>query len=72
MVKVVCAILSSSEALLQWAAPHLTLTPDFSNIRLSRPGGCIDHSGSLAERQRRSPHGYVYEHYSLGSPGKIA
>ena len=55
-VKVVCTILSSPETLLQWAAPHLTLTPDFSNIRLSRPGGCIDHSGSLAERRRRSPH----------------
>ena len=55
-VKVVCTILSSPETLLQWAAPHLTLTPDFSSIRLSRPGGCIDHSGSLAERRRRSPH----------------
>jgi len=55
-VKVVCTILSSPETLLQCAAPHLTLTPHFSSIRLSRPGGCIDHSGSLAERQRRSPH----------------
>ena len=33
-VEVVCSILSSPEILLQWAAPHLTLTPDFSRIRL--------------------------------------
>ena len=55
-VKVVCTILSSPETSLHWTAPHLTLIHDFSNIRLSRPGGCIDHSGSLAERRRRSPH----------------
>ena len=57
-VKVVCTILSSPETLLQWAAPHLTVTPDYSGIRLSGPGGCIDHLESLAERQRRSPHGW--------------
>ena len=35
------------ETLLKWAVPHLTLTPDLSSIRLSKPGGagCIDHSG---------------------------
>ena len=38
------------------AAPHLTLTHDFSSIRLGGPGGCIDSTESLAERQRRSPH----------------
>ena len=50
-------MLSSPETLLQWAASHFTLTLDFSSIiRLSRPGGCIGHSGSLTERRRRSPH----------------
>ena len=37
-------------------APHLTLTHDFSSIRLGGPGGCTDPTRSLAERQRRSPH----------------
>jgi hypothetical protein len=37
-------------------APHLTLTHDFSSIRLGGPGGSIDPTESLAERQRRSPH----------------
>ena len=34
MVKVVCTILSSPETSLQWAAPHVTLTPDFSDLSL--------------------------------------
>ena len=38
-------------------ATYLTLTHDFSSIRLGEPGGCIDSTESLAERQRRSPHG---------------
>jgi hypothetical protein len=37
-------------------ARGFTLTPDFSSIRLSRPGSCIDQAESLAERQGRSPH----------------
>ena len=35
---------------------HLTLNHGFPIIWLSRPGGCIDPTESLAERQRRSPH----------------
>ena len=38
-------------------ATHLTLNHGFPIIRLSQPGGCIDPTGSLAERQRRSPRG---------------
>jgi hypothetical protein len=60
--KIVFTILKSPEAsLLQLTsvASHLTLTPDFSSIRLSRPRGCINSTESLAERQRRSPHGYI-------------
>ena len=38
-------------------ATHLTLNLGFPIIRLSQPGGCIDPTGSLAERQRRSPRG---------------
>ena len=54
-VKVVCTILKSPETSLQWAATHLTLTPDFSSIWLSEPWGCIDPTESLAEHQRCSP-----------------
>ena len=38
-------------------ATHLTLNHGFPIIRLSQPGGCMDPTGSLAERQRRSPRG---------------
>ena len=57
-VKAVYAILYSPEAsLLQVVATHLTLNHGFPIIRLSQPGGCIDPTESLAERQRRSPRG---------------
>ena len=41
-------------------ATHLTLNHGFPIIRLSQPGGCIDPTESLAERQRRSPRGWQH------------
>ena len=72
-VKIVCIILYSSEISLHYTciacntATHLTLTPDFSSIWLSGPGGCIGPTEPLAECQRHSPQGLVM-HYRGSNP----
>ena len=42
--------------LLYCTAPHLTITHDFSSIRVGGSAGCIDPIGPQAELRRRSPH----------------
>ena len=51
-------------------APHLTLTHNFSGIRLDGPGGRIDPIdaiGPLAERKRRSPHDQAEPGFELAT-----
>ena len=48
-------------------APHLTLTHDFSLIRLGGPGGRLDPVGPLAERQRRSSHDQAEPGFDLAT-----
>ena len=46
---------------------HFTLNHGFPFIWVSWPGGCVDPTESLAERQIRSPHGWAAHRFEPGT-----